>query len=364
MIRRSLFGRRREVILTPPSWHLSLCALGLLLVTFGQVLVASSRLPHPPPPEAAAAATASPDASPAPARLAGGPGAPAPGPTASATTRRDDRAERGRSGPDISAFRGLGAWVDVHDLEGLRPGPAIRDMKAKGVRTLYLQTGNFRRRGLDPRVGPWLVEGHRAGMKVVGWYLPSYEPRLFEREVRRTTAIRRWSYRGHRFDGLGIDIEYRGGVASGSVWNRQVVRHAVAVRKVVGPNFPVAAITIAPAQVKAAPGYWAGFPWGRLANVSDVIMTMSYWSERRECRASRPVCAYRLTLDDVRTARAWTGDRVPVHIIGGIGDRIGVREVHDFVRAAKRAGAFGASLYDYATTDGSFWRHLSHLRTL
>lgn len=139
------------------------------------------------------------------------------------------RYEGAPSREQLDVFRGLGAWIDLFDVD-LDAEAYIAQMKASGVRTLYIQTGrgNSDTR-VDPRVNRWLVAAHEAGLKVVGWYLPFYDRPVID--LVRTVEVARHEYKGHRFDALGIDIEYRAAVSGAFTWNRRVVEHLKAVRK-------------------------------------------------------------------------------------------------------------------------------------
>jgi len=47
----------------------------------------------------------------------------------------------------VDAYRGLGTWVDIYSGRTLaHPSGAAARMKAEGVKTLYLQTSNWRQR--------------------------------------------------------------------------------------------------------------------------------------------------------------------------------------------------------------------------
>lgn len=353
-------GVRRALRAAGPSRHGGRAVLvAMLALWVAQGAVAVQRLGDPATPagapllapaEVAEVDVVQPAPSPSPSVSASA--APSPKPAARPKPKK----------PDVEMFGGLGAWIDVYDGE-LDPVASVRRMRRAHVRTLYIQTGRWNmRHAVDPYVGPWLRAAHREGIKVVGWYLPGYGD--VRRDVKRTVAIARYRYRGHRFDGLGIDIEWRQNVRRRAVWNGRVARQARNVRNALGRSYPIAAITPSPLQMRVAPGYWAGFPWRDLAKVSDVVMTMSYWSYRQDC-PQRPVhCAYEYTKTDVALARKLTGGRVPIHIVGGVGDAVSAREVRDFVRGAKRARPFGASFYDFGVTRSAYWRHLSRLRTL
>jgi hypothetical protein len=230
------------------------------------------------------------------------------------------------------------------------------------VQTLFLQTGRYNtKEAIAPEAGEWLTAAHAAGLKVVGWYLPSY--RRLAREVRRTVAIARFRAGAERFDGLGIDVEFKDEVRHVPTWNDRVARHASAVRRAVGGDYPVAAITPTPLGMAVAPQRWTGFPWRALARASDVVMLMSYWSFRDDCREVPSHCAYRYTVENVRRARALTGGS-PINVIGGVGDSISLAELGEFVRGALASRAIGASLYDFFTTEDVFWAFLAKLGAL
>ncbi|MFA5889952.1 MAG: hypothetical protein WDA27_03195 [Actinomycetota bacterium] len=275
------------------------------------------------------------------------------------------RASRARTtvpeGEEI--FSGLGAWLDLYDLN-LDVATTVARLKGVGVRTLYVQTGrSITARAIDARVGRWIRAAHRSGIAVVGWYLPYYTD--IRRDVARTSVIARAVFGGERFDGLGVDIEYRDAVPRLGLWNRNVRLHLSLVRREVGSDFPVAAITPTPLQMQVAGQYWAGFPWKAIARYSDAVLLMSYWSDRTGCPQIVLHCAYEFTKANVELTRLATGRAdVRVHVIGGVGSEITTSDVAGFVRGARDANAYGASVYDVATTRGAWWRRLRVLRTL
>ena len=47
--------------------------------------------------------------------------------------------------PDLDPYRGLGTWVDIYDDAQLRaPETTVARIAARGVRTIYLETANFK----------------------------------------------------------------------------------------------------------------------------------------------------------------------------------------------------------------------------
>lgn len=353
----------RRVLSRPRSAAVALGALlGLLAPAQAAVVSSRARAPVDPSPVLAVQAPAidlraevlavRPSPSPSPTQRAR---PPKPAARASKPKPRPPK-------PDVRPFRGLGAWIDLWDYSSLDVADTVAMMDGYGVRTIYIQTGRFNtRRAVDPAVGPWLVAAHRAGMDVVGWYLPSYSDMGLD--VRRSTAIASYRYRGHAFDAVGIDIEWKNDVKN-PAWNARVVRHLQRVRAKVDRRVAVAAIVPPPLQMTVAPRRWAGFPWKGIGEHSDVIMLMSYWSYR-DCENIPDHCAYPFTSLNLEETRRLVGDaRIPIHTIGGIGDRITHGEVRDFVRGARDGDAFGASLYDVRTTPRDFWPILARLRSL
>ena len=114
--------------------------------------------------------------------------------------------------PDSDPYARLGTWVDIYDGGLYRnPAAAVRGMKRRGVRTLYIETANYRQPVdiVKPRaVGRFIESAHAAGIQVVAWYLPGFTS--YSRDLRRSlAAVRFKTPRGQRFDSFGLDIEAR-----------------------------------------------------------------------------------------------------------------------------------------------------------
>ena len=264
----------------------------------------------------------------------------------------------------VAAFRDLGAWVDLYDY-GLDPKTAIETMHSHGVKTVYLQTARYNSSAdivYPADVDAWLLEAHRAGMKVVGWYLPAYSEYM-DTDVRRTVAIAQHrSPSGQKFDALGVDIEYKGATSSLSEFNANIVTHLDRVRSGAGSSFTIAAIVPSPVGMSLSPSSWTGFPWAQIGSRTHVVMPMAYWSYRTDCSTNASHCPRQYAIDNVNQARALTGR--PVHIIGGIGNDVSASEVSQFVDGVRAANAYGGSLYDYRTTSSSYWQYLEKLNLL
>lgn len=231
-------------------------------------------------------------------------------------------------------------------------------MARDGVRTLYLQTGNYgqrvdlvRRRAL----GRFVDAAHAAGLDVVAWYLPSFlGPEQDER--RALAAIRFRSARGERFDGFALDIE-ASLVRRVSLRNRRLLRLSAVLRAAVGRDYPLGAIIPSPVGMRRHPAYWPRFPYRQLARDYDVFLPMAYFTDA----GVRGIARTRAYLAaDVSAIRVRTGDPdVPIHLIGGLAGSMGVGETAGFMRAVADCAPLGYSLYEFPITSQAAWRALA-----
>jgi hypothetical protein len=260
----------------------------------------------------------------------------------------------GRHG--VNAYRGAGAWVDQYDADVLDdPYPALAEMKARGVRTVYVETGSWRLpRGLDFRdqQGAELAidQGHALGMKVVAWYLPGLDDvRLDMRHTRAALNLR--TERGGRFDGFAADIESQR-VGPVALRNAALMRYSRRLRRAAGSDYALGAIVPDQRSTTLSPGLWPGLPYAALAGLYDVFLPMAYSSYRGHGAAF----AYGYTRANVEFLRAAT--RRPVHLIGGIDPNLLPAEPGAVVRGARDGGAIGVSFYDFAGAQDATWRAL------
>jgi len=275
----------------------------------------------------------------------------------------------GAADANLSAFRGLGTWVDVYDyVPGFQDdgGPpavtpaSIDDMAALGVRTLYLQSAqdDDRIRGATvDRVllGRFLRRAHDAGIDVVAWYLPKLDDT--RADLRRIRGLAAFRSKGERFDGIALDVEYTQGVPDPPTRNTALVRLARRARDVVGER-PLGAIVLEPLLLdEVNRQYWPGFPWKKLRSSFDVWLPMVYWTNRDSASGYRDGFAY--TEENIRRVRKRLGDAdAPVHAIGGIADSAQTKDYVGFVKAADRRDAIGYSVYDFNTTTSGVWARL------
>ncbi len=259
----------------------------------------------------------------------------------------------------IDSYEGLGIWVDAFDFEpnyqgegGAEPplSPSVVDEFADlGVRTVYLQAA--RRDDRAPGVlldegllAEFLVRAHARDIDVVGWYLPLFDD--VDADLERLVAIADFAASGHRFDGIGVDIEYIEGVADAEDRSGRLVFLSQELRKA-RPDDALSAIVPPPVQLEVInPTYWPRFPWRDLDRYYDVWMPMAYWTVRTDSSGYRD--AYRYSEESTRRLRANVGrDDAVVHIIGGIGDETTTEDLDGLRRAIEDTASIGGSIYDW-----------------
>lgn len=279
-------------------------------------------------------------------------------------------AERHLAPGALRPYEGLGTWVDVYDYvpafqdEGELPAVtagSIDDMAALGVRTLYLQAAQDDPRAADETIdrallGKFLRRAHEHGIEVVAWYLPRFAD--VDADLRRIRALHRFRSRGHRFDGLALDIEWTEGVPDVEARNAALIDLSERVRELVGDQYAVAAIVLEPVLLEVvSPQYWPSFPWKQVEPHYDVWMPMNYWTNRQEDSGYRE--GFKYTEENVRRLRAnLEDDDAVVHTIGGIGDGATAADYEGFVKASREADALGWSIYDFNTVATSAWPRL------
>ena len=258
-----------------------------------------------------------------------------------------------------TAYAGLGTWLDIYATPSwVHPQREVAAMARDGVRTLYLQTGNYEQHVdlVRPHaLGRFVDAAHAAGMRVVAWYLPSF---LYpEQDTRRAlAAIRFRSAKDERFDSFALDIE-ASLVRSVRLRSQRLLQLSARLRTAVGRRYPLGAIIPSPVGIRRHPHYWPRFPYRPLARFYDVFLPMAYATDRRirSMRATRAYDAADIAIIRTRTGRP----HVPIHLIGGLANAMGVREVAGFMRAVADCSPLGYSLYAYSVTRQMTWKALA-----
>jgi hypothetical protein len=257
---------------------------------------------------------------------------------------------------DLSAYRGLGSWVDIYDRHAAsHPEALVAAMRARRVQTLYVETSNYSHGDLvRPATLARLIESaHAAGMRVVGWYLPGFWS--LERDLRRSlAAIRFTTPLRERLDSFALDIEATL-VHPIGVRNGRLDELSAMLRRAVGPTYPLGAIV---PDAAAYQFYWRPIPYLSLSRYFDVFLPMAYWTARVRGAAA----VYRYIAANIAAIRDGSGRaHEPVHVIGGLSQPAHTSEVNAFVAAVRDGDAIGASLYDFAGTRARAWQALKQL---
>jgi hypothetical protein len=262
--------------------------------------------------------------------------------------------------PSLDPYRGLGTWVDIYDDPQFAvPETTVARIAARGVRTIYLETGNFKQATdlvRPDRLSRFLDAAHARGIAVVAWYLPGF--RAGGRDLRRSlAAIRFRSAGGQAFDSFALDIE-DGAVKPVSRRNARLMDLSRRLRAAVGPDDALGAIIPNPRGMELRRDYWQPFPYARLAGVYDLFVPMVYSTYRGE----GPAVVAREVTRSMTILRSATGrPDVPVHLIGGLGDELSGAEARAFARLVATLRPHGWSLYDFSVTAPSAWAALSAL---
>jgi hypothetical protein len=257
-----------------------------------------------------------------------------------------------------SPFSGLGTWVDVYSAEWANPEAAVAEMAQHGVRTLYLQTGNYNHAEPVFRpndAGRFIDAAHAAGLRVVAWYLPSLLS-VKTATAHARAAIRFRSVKGEHFDGFALDIEATS-VKSLKLRDHRLLALSARLHHAVPRTYPLGAIT--PSPVGMSPGYWPEIPYSALTRYYKAFLPMAY-STLVGIHGKTKTAAYlSATVSDIRAASGKPS--FPVHLIGGLTGSMRAKATAGFVRAVERTKPFGFSLYAFGQTTPPAWRALARL---
>ena len=257
--------------------------------------------------------------------------------------------------PSLAPYAGLGTWLDVFATSYWdNPEQQVAAMARDGVKTLYLQTGNYSQQANRAELGRFVDAAHAHGMRVVAWYLPSFaNPQ--EDAARSLAAIRFRSAHGERFDSFALDIE-ASVVSSEPLRNRRLISLSERLRRAVGPRYALGAIIPSPVGIIRHPHYWRSFPYRALARVYDVFLPMAYFTDHHihGIRGSRAYLAA-----DVALIRNRTGNpRIPIDLIGGISGSMTAADTTGFMRAVADCRPLGYSLYAFSVMRAGQWPKL------
>jgi hypothetical protein len=264
-------------------------------------------------------------------------------------------AARSRATRDVSAYDGLGTWVSIYGAKAYsQPTVVAAAIATKGVRTVYVQTGNFSQTVdvVQPeQLGAFIDALHADGVKAVAWYLPGLaKPAV---DLRRALAAVRFSTpAGGSFDGFALDIE-SAAVKRVAVRTRRVLALSQQLRAAVGPDYALGAITPSARGMDIVKTYWPGFPFADLAKIYDIFLPMDYWS----FSVHGSDATYGYIARSLALLRRQIGNPdVPIHLVGGVTGKTRAVDDEAFAQFVADDGHIaGWSLFDYFATKPAEW---------
>jgi hypothetical protein len=261
---------------------------------------------------------------------------------------------------DSSVFDGLGTWVDIYDGSVYAtPERSAQRIAAHHVKTVWIETANYGASAdvVDPvRLGLVVDALHIRGVQVVAWYLPGHVNQALDQ--RRSLAMLTFrTPSGGSFDGVALDIESTK-LRNVALRSRRAVALAAWLRGQAGDT-PLAIVPFNPRGLERRPTTWPGFPWAQLAQSADAFAPMVYTGGA----LTGFDATYGYVTRALRLLRTDTGEPdVPIHVVGGVANRMGPDELAGFVAAvADDGGTVGVSLYDWLTTTPRAWTALAQL---
>ena len=139
--------------------------------------------------------------------------------------------------------------------------------------------------------------------------------------------------------------------------SKRLVQLSARLRRAVGRGYPLGAIIPSPVGIRRHRHYWPHFPYRPLARYYDVFLPMAY-ATNRHVPGSSFTRAYDAA--DIAIIRSRTGKPdVPIHLIGGLANAMGTREIAGFMQAVGDCGPLGYSLYAWSVTRQTTWKALA-----
>ncbi len=231
---------------------------------------------------------------------------------------------------------GKGIWINIWNYPA-NPEIYCEQLKSKVIDTIYLQISRSNTPAIkDPAsLNKIIKSAHQRNIKVIGWTYSFLKDPVSDAQ-KFIQAINYKTPDGDKLDGLAADIE--------EITNAHSIEtFAKAVRKSVGPKYPLIAITFSPVLKRADPRHYA---WKTIANNFDIIAPMTYWHGFVKLRSEKG--AYDYTAQTISKIKEYTQkDDLKIHLIGD-GQKTSSAEINGFLKAASDNNInAGVSLYPW-----------------
>ena len=240
---------------------------------------------------------------------------------------------------------GKGMWIWLADqVEGGDPASIVARAKAAGLTHLYVRTASLTQGFYaGPFLDRLLPVAHAAHIRVYAWDFP-YLDNVDADVARAVQAITYTTPDGHRVDGYAADVELR---SMGVNITPQTGKHfGVALRRAVGPNYPLIACVPRPSPAVTQ------FPYADLVAAFDAIAPMVYWlgsdPQNHMAGALRDLAAYGKPILPVGQAYDGGDEGGP----RGVPSR---EELIQFMQAGDAGGAAGVSWWSWQHADQEAW---------
>lgn len=249
--------------------------------------------------------------------------------------------------PSLHAAAAKGMWLTTWPKSELDASEVVRRAKAAGLRQVWIRTGGTKQGYYGDRLlAALLPKAHAAGIAVIAWDFPFLSDPVAD--VERARRAMAFTVDGQRIDGFAPDIETKAeGVHATS---KRVAAYLSRVQALAG-NRPIVATVPRPTAKRLAT-----YPYKATAPYVDGYSAMIYWSCLEPGETTRNAIR---ELAKLGKPVAVVGQAYDMGPEGGRQGLPSVGEVWRFLDVAKRAGAFGASLYQYDTAGPSQWGPLT-----
>jgi len=270
----------------------------------------------------------------------------------------------------LEALAGKSVWLsfspssaDGDGYNTLDPAAIVARAHAAGLRSIVLRTTYGPFEEIAPAAKPTIdaiLDGAAArGISIIAWTVPRSTG--FEDVAAEVAAASYVTPSGNGFAALAVDLE-RGGyfLGDGASGYAALGSYLRLLRAALGPEYPLIATVEDPYLEHLTR---ASYPYDAIATSADALQPMVYWRV-----ASARVNGPRAVRETLRASYVATlreaGRRVPINLglqSGGEGPRGAPppEEIAASIRAARDAGAFGVTFFDWGGTPPGDWKAIA-----